>query len=112
MRQTIKSLTLDEIEGLNGKGGRIVQVISCGLEYRRTEVDGVWSEEPKMVYQCLVEEEEETVDEIESVEYLEDGKHLIIYFKDKRKGTRIIPIKDLTKGLEEEKEDEQPNQRD
>ena len=59
MRQTIASLFLDEIGELNKKGGRVVQVISHGLEYRRKFIDGAWTEKTEECYLCLVEEKEE-----------------------------------------------------
>ena len=100
MRQAIRSLYSDEIEELSLNGGRVVQVISHKPERRPRKPGDSRYGELEEIYTCLVEEKEETVNEIESVEYLDD-ENLIIHFKDKMKIPRIIPIKAPTEGSKE-----------
>lgn len=59
MKQDIRTLFLDEIEELNRKGGRVLQVISYDTA-RRPRKCGEWViDDIVPCYQCLIEEKEE-----------------------------------------------------
>lgn len=97
MKQTIKTLFLDEIEELSRNGGRVLQVISYDTTRRLRKCGREVIDDIVPCYQCLIEEREEIVNKIERVEYQDDKKRLVIHFKWEK--PQIIPIEDLIKGL-------------